>query len=111
MKFCKVCEHMLYVIDTDGLPAFKCRKCEYAEVITQDNPVVYERNLKEDTAGRFVVNPYLGQDPTLPHFNTIVCPNGHSDDVVGVKVDVENVVWMYQCGVCKLSWKQSSRRS
>ena len=111
MKFCKVCENMLYVIEGDGPISFKCRKCDYSEAITHDNPVVYERVLKQDTAGQLVVNPYLAEDPTVPHFDTIVCPNGHSGDVVGVKVDVQNVVWMYQCAECKVSWKQASRRS
>lgn len=110
MKFCKICENMLDV-NTEGTPSFKCRKCDYSEPITPDNPIVYERVLKQDMAGQLVLNPYLTQDPTLPRFVTIVCPNGHSGDVVGVKKNVENVIWMYQCGECKVSWEQVSRRS
>lgn len=113
MKFCKVCEMMLFdIVDTaDGGVSLKCRKCDYSEPITHEQPIVYEHNLKEDNALRIVANPYLTQDPTLPRFTTITCPNGHTGDVVGVKVDVQNVVWMYQCSECKVSWKQASRRS
>lgn len=112
MKFCKVCENMLYAIEeTTGTVQFKCRKCDYFETITHENPIVYEHLLKEDTAARLVVNPYLAQDPTLPHFTTITCPNGHTGDVVGLKTNVQNVVWMYQCAECNVSWKQASRRA
>jgi DNA-directed RNA polymerase subunit M/transcription elongation factor TFIIS len=113
MKFCKLCENMLYALEDGdaGSVQFKCRKCEYSEPITRENPIVYEHNLKEDMAARLVVNPYLTEDPTLPRFETITCPNGHTGNVVGVKVDTQNVVWMYQCGECKTTWKQASRRA
>jgi len=114
MKFCPLCENMLYVSDgtSEGV-GFKCRKCDYVEKITAENPIVYEHNLRGDTASKIIVNPYLTQDPTLPRFTSVKCPTAGcpSDDVVGVKVDSTNVVWMYQCAICKVSWKQSSRLS
>lgn len=106
---------MLYMIEESesGSIKLKCRKCPYFE----DAPaLLYEHDLREDTSTLLATNPYLTQDPTLPRFNTIQCPNdscpsrGKESDIVGVKIDKVNVVWMYQCAVCSTSWKQASRR-
>lgn len=115
MKFCPDCKYMLYTVEEEegsGVK-LKCRKCAY----TEDAPVLlYEHNLREDTTARLIVNPYLTQDPTLPRFKTIQCANedcpsrGKESDIVGLKIDSTNVVWMYQCAVCSTSWKQAARR-
>lgn len=111
MKFCPDCKNMLYTLEEPegGGLRLKCRKCPYSE---EAPALLYEHNLKEDTTARLIVNPYLTQDPTLPRFKTIKCPTEGcpSEDVVGVKVDSTNVVWMYQCAVCKASWKQAAHR-
>jgi DNA-directed RNA polymerase subunit M/transcription elongation factor TFIIS len=114
MKFCPDCKNMLYTIEEDGASVqLKCRKCTY----TENAPaMLYQHNLREDTTARLVVNKYLAQDPTLPRFKTIQCVNadcptrGGESDIVGVKIDATNVVWMYQCAVCSSSWKQSAHR-
>lgn len=115
MKFCPDCKNMLYTLEQNegGHVELKCRKCSYAE----DAPsLLYEHNLREDSTARLAANPYLSQDPTLPRFSTIECHNekcptrGKESDIVGVKIDKENVVWLYQCAVCSTSWKQASRR-
>jgi len=114
MKFCVDCKNMLYTIEEgeSGIK-LKCRKCPYFESAPA---LLYEHNLREDSTAKLSNNPYLVQDPTLPRFNTIICPNdacpsqGKESDIVGVKIDKENVVWMYQCAHCLTSWKQASRR-
>lgn len=122
MKFCPDCKNMLYSIEeaaegaaAGGQPGIqlKCRKCPYTEAAPA---LLYEHNLREDTSARLVVNPYLAQDPTLPRFDTVQCKNeecptrGKKSDVVGIKIDPVNVVWMYQCAACNTTWKQSARR-
>ena len=119
MKFCVQCNNMLYTVVEAGEGAFnQCRKCPYKEPITAENPLVYEHLLKEDTTAKLVKNKYLKEDTTLLRFSSIICPNadcptkkGVVSDVVAVKVDPVNVVWMYQCAVCDWSWKQSARGS
>jgi DNA-directed RNA polymerase subunit M/transcription elongation factor TFIIS len=113
---------MLYSIDEDVSDAgekfavLSCRKCEYKEPITRENPVVYEHLLREDKSDRLSLNPYLKFDPTLPRFTEIVCPekecpskHGEKSDVVGVKLDSKELVWMYQCANCDTTWKQNAR--
>jgi DNA-directed RNA polymerase subunit M/transcription elongation factor TFIIS len=122
MKFCPTCRNMLYAIDEstneegDKFAVLSCRKCEYTEALTRNNPVVYEHILREDKSENLALNPYLKFDPTLPRFTEIVCVNkdcpskhGKKSDVVGVKLDAKDLVWMYQCANCDTTWKQSAR--
>ena len=122
MKFCPVCRNMLYGIDEDTsgegqkFAVLSCRKCEYKEAVTRENPVVYEHLLREDKSDRLAANPYLKHDPTLPRFTELVCPNnecptkqGATPDVVGVKIDTKHLLWMYQCANCDTTWKQAAR--
>lgn len=103
--------------DSEAGAFHQCRKCTYKEAITKENPLVYEHSLKADMTAKLILNPYLKQDPTLPRFTTIQCVNvecpsrrgGAESDVVGVKIDPTNVVWMYQCANCDTTWKQSAR--
>jgi DNA-directed RNA polymerase subunit M/transcription elongation factor TFIIS len=116
MKFCPDCKNMLYTIEqSEGAPgvALKCRKCPYSEAAPA---LLYEHNLRVDTTTQLVSNPYLTKDPTLPRFTTLQCHNEQcpsrdgESDIVGVKIDAANTVWMYQCAVCQSSWTQSARR-
>ena len=121
MKFCPVCRNMLYSIDEDAIDGKKtavmaCRKCEYKEPVSADHPLVYEHVLREDKTSRLVLNPYLKNDPTLDHLSNIVCPNtecpsrsGAKPDIVPVKINEKNLIWMYQCVNCDTTWKQASR--
>ncbi len=117
MKFCEKCENMLYSIEERENTAFyKCMNpvCSYEKEITQENPIVYEHNLQQDMSIQYSMNPYLKLDPTLPRFTTMKCPNQactiKPSDVVGVKLDATNVVWMYQCAHCDTTWKQGGVR-
>jgi DNA-directed RNA polymerase subunit M/transcription elongation factor TFIIS len=122
MKFCPACRNMLYgideeVVDKKRTAVLTCRKCEYKEPITEANPLVYEHILKEDKTNRLLMNPYLKNDPTLDHLSNIICPNidctsrtaGATPNVVPVKINEKQLIWMYQCVNCDTTWKQASR--
>jgi len=122
MKFCPACRNMLFGIDEDTINGNKvailtCRKCEYKEPVDSENPMVYEHVLREDRTSRLVLNPNLKNDPTLDHLSNIVCPNTAcksrtskvTSDVVPVKINEKNLIWMYQCVNCDTTWKQASR--
>lgn len=116
MKFCAQCKNMLYTFaephDGEETLLLKCRTCSYTEPASS---LIYSRNLREDSATKMNATPYLINDPTLPRFTTIPCANPScssrkgAGDVVGVKIDEKNLVWMYQCAICKTSWKQAAR--
>lgn len=124
MKFCPSCRNMLYSIDEDVIDGSKmavlsCRKCQYKEAVSPENPLVYEHVLREDKTSRLVMNPYLKNDPTLDHLSNITCPNeacpsrvgAAKPDVVPVKINERDLIWMYQCVNCDTTWKQASRAS
>ena len=52
MNFCPDCKNCLYALEEGETAGFKCRKCPYIRAISHDNPLVYEHNLREDTATR-----------------------------------------------------------
>lgn len=121
MKFCPACRNVLYGIEEDTVDGIKtavrsCRKCEYKEPISRENPVIYEHSLREDKSVRLVMNPNMKNDPTLDHFTNIICPNKEcpsrtgtaKPDVVAVEINDKYLVWMYQCVNCDTTWKQSA---
>jgi len=121
MKFCPACHNMLFGIDEDTVENKKtavlsCRKCAFKEPIGEDNPIVYEHILREDKTARLVLNPYLKNDPTLNHLSNIQCPNAEcvsrltntKSDVVAVKINEKNLIWLYQCVHCDTTWEQAS---
>ncbi len=116
MKFCRQCNNMLYSIEERESKAYlKCRSCPYEEEVTEENPVVYEHNLEQDTSVQYSINPYLKYDPTLPTFTTMVCPNetctthGGPSNIKGIKLDTRKLLWFYQCVACGMTWKQLAR--
>lgn len=124
MKFCPNCQNMLYgieedVIDGEKTAVLSCRKCDYKQPLTAENPVVYEHILKQDTSDALILNPYLKYDPTLEHLSNILCPNSLcptksadiKPDVVAVELNEKKLVWMYQCANCDYAWKQNGRAS
>lgn len=113
MKFCKQCNNFLYSIEERDKKAFvKCRSCPYEEEVAA---VVYEHDLQQDTSVQYSINPYLKYDPTLPRFTNMTCLNaacttrGRESNIVGIKLDPTNVLWLYQCAVCDTTWKQHAR--
>ena len=115
MKFCPACQNILYAIDEETnqegkkFAVLKCRKCEFKEHLNKDNPVVYEHILREDKSETLALNPYLKHDPTLPRIK-MHCPSSEcsGNEVVGVKIDSRELLWMYQCISCETTWKQYS---
>lgn len=103
-------------VDGEKTAVLSCRKCPYKEPVGAENPMVYEHILREDKTSRLALNPYLKNDPTLNHLDNIQCPNdecasrsrGVKSDVVAVKINEKNLIWMYQCVHCDKSWKQQS---
>jgi len=119
MKFCKLCSNMLYSFEETEVDGKKvainsCRKCEYTEPIES---LVYSRKLNIDRTEKIALNKYLKYDQTLMHLDTLACPNAEcptksssiKKDIVAVKIDESNLIWMYQCCNCDYVWKASSQ--
>lgn len=115
MEFCKKCDNMYYMQknDDDQLVHF-CKNCCYedSEIIKTSNLKVYEYSVGNDDAN-MRINEYTRFDPTLPHVNSIKCPNlecssnkgQDKQDVIYIRVDDKNMKYTYLCYNCNFVWK------
>jgi DNA-directed RNA polymerase subunit M/transcription elongation factor TFIIS len=119
MKFCPTCRNYLYLDATASVLKRICRNCGYQEN-DEKGGLVLETNLKETTSEGYkvLVNEFTKSDPTLPHVDTIKCPNAScasnagaaKRDVIYLKYDPVNMKFLYICNVegCGTQWKSKS---
>jgi DNA-directed RNA polymerase subunit M/transcription elongation factor TFIIS len=91
-----------------------CRTCGYREE-DKKGGLVLETNLKEKTSEgyKILLHEFTKLDPTLPHVDTIKCPNetcasnagSAKKDVIYLKYDAENLKFLYICNVCDTQWR------
>lgn len=111
MKFCNVCNNMLYLELVEDNKAFKyyCKNCKYqSEPVKNCQTIVSENNAFDAAAGGYksYMTPFLIHDVTLPRVNNIDCP--HCDEkpnkVIYVKYDNANMRYLYNCCHCNHFW-------
>lgn len=115
MKFCSICDNMLYINTEGSQLAFKCKNCGFVDTPTNNGSVlISERQV--DNPAAVNLNNYLTTnikyDPSLPHVNNIRCPNckiseaseAKEDDVIYIKYDAENMKYLYFCCKCDHFW-------
>lgn len=124
MKFCQVCENMLYIsiskVDEDVMKlTYSCKHCGFATFADDlgegsgDSSVVLSTDYSDDqTVYKQFVSPYIANDPTLPRTSDIACPNGGcpkaadaENEVIFVKYDPVNLKYLYHCMHCRTFWK------
>jgi DNA-directed RNA polymerase subunit M/transcription elongation factor TFIIS len=139
MNFCPKCENYLYLEqgeeetkDAAGKTQKRyylnrrCRTCGYVEV-DKKGGLVNETIVQERASEgyKILLNEFTRQDPTLPHVNTLPCPNTTGDsstgkpicptyasnkprDVIIIKYDAQNMKFLYICNVCGEQWRSRS---
>ena len=121
LKFCAVCDNYLYMqVDAESQELTRlCRKCGYKEQDTTGG-LVMEMMIQEDSAEGYKVllNEFTRKDPRLPHIRkNITCPNlvcdsnkgGKEPDVIYIKYDLVNMMYLYICDICGEKWHTRSR--
>ena len=126
MDFCKKCDNMYYMkvksspnsgtVDSQNQDLiYYCKYCGYEddELIKTQDLKVYKFT-KENKNKDVHINEYTKYDPTLPHMQTIKCPNvscksneeGSSltQDVIYMRYDDKNMKYMYLCCHCNFNW-------
>lgn len=92
-----------------------CRNCGYQE--DKKGGLILEFDLKEKISEgyKILMNEFTKYDPTLPHINTIKCPNtgcesnlGKEKDVIYLKYDAVNMKFLYICNVCDTQWRSKT---
>jgi len=115
--FCPTCRYYLYLDQNDKTLRRICRNCGYQEE-DQKGGLILELDLKEKTSEgyKILMNEFTKKDPTLPHVNTIKCPNGECEsnvankekDVIYLKYDAVNLKFLYICNVCNAHWRSKA---
>lgn len=114
--FCSVCKYYLYLDQAEKTLRRVCRNCGYQE--EDKGGLILEIDLKEKTSEgyKILMNEFTKQDPTLPHVNTIKCPNtgcdsntsGKEKDVIYLKYDAVNMKFLYICNNCDAQWRSKA---
>ncbi len=116
--FCPTCKYYLYLDQNEKTLRRICRNCGYQEE-DQAGGLILEIDLKEKTSEgyKILMNEFTKNDPTLPHVNTIKCPNtgcGSNQsatvekDVIYLKYDAINMKFLYICNVCDAHWRSKA---
>lgn len=119
MKFCTICDNMLYdQLGTAGELLNVCKCCGNNTRIdtSMTASCIMENNYADDsTRYKQYMKSDMERDNTLPHATNIDCPNPEctrkvddAPDVVYVKYDVMNVKFLYKCCHCTTCWISSS---
>ena len=117
IRFCPICRYYLYlqVEGEDQTLLRLCRNCGYKEE-DEKGGLVMEMTIQEQTEEgyKILLNEFTRQDPRLPHIRkTIKCPDpacksNHGEtesDVIYIKYDSVNMLYMYICDVCGYQWR------
>ena len=121
MRFCPKCRYYLFLNTGEGTVVRNvCRNCGFSEKLepkTKEEALILETNFRSGSsasgaASGITVNEYTKMDPTLPHVNTIRCPNGGcpsntgtvEKDVIYIKTDPANLKFQYVCTHCPSQW-------
>jgi DNA-directed RNA polymerase subunit M/transcription elongation factor TFIIS len=114
--FCPLCRYYLYLNQDENKLRRICRNCGYER--EDQGGLILEMNLKEKTSESYkiLMNEFTKEDPTLPHVDTIKCPNESCEtnisekkkDVIYLKYDAINLKFLYICNVCNTHWRSKS---
>ena len=114
--FCPTCRYYLYLNQEEQTLRRICYNCGFQE--EEKGGLVLEIDLKEKTSEgyKILLNEFTKQDPTLPHVETIKCPNqacesnvgNKKKDVIYMKYDAINLKFLYICNVCNAHWRSKA---
>jgi DNA-directed RNA polymerase subunit M/transcription elongation factor TFIIS len=112
MKFCGVCQNMLFLQLQEGALQYNCKHCgTTAEAPDSTSQCVIDNNYVDDFHKQYL-SPYIAYDPTLPRTSAIACanksctrPREKSAEVIIVKYDHANMKFLYYCCHCGTFWK------
>ena len=117
MKFCEVCNNMLYIsVTEENALKYYCRNCSYTEIATDTEPTMISKTVIDQDVATYkqFMTKYIKYDVTLPRVNNIKCPHEQCKDnkeadneVIYIKYDQNNMKYMYYCCKCEQFWKST----
>jgi len=121
LKFCPVCDNYLYMkVDPNSQELTRmCRKCGHNENDSKGGLVMEMMIQQQSSEGyKILLNEFTRKDPRLPHIRkNISCPNvacdsnkgGKEPDVIYIKYDLVNLMYLYICDICGEKWHSRDR--
>ena len=112
MKFCEVCDNLLYVRLADGDVVHQCNYCGWSCPSADPDEPICETDYRDDRAKyHHLLTPLVHEDPTLPRVDNVPCPNKDctrpprkKGSVLYIKYDPRNLRFLYSCSYCKSFW-------
>lgn len=112
MKFCGVCDNLLYVKIAGGGVVHQCNYCSSSYEDGDSRDPIIETNYRDDRAKyHHLLTPLVHEDPTLPRVSNVACPNeactrkpGQASSVLYIKYDMVNLRFLYSCSHCRAFW-------
>ncbi len=116
MKFCSLCDDMMYVAITPEKDLlYYCKNCDNKIVQKKEEGsvcVIDDNKIDDVTKYSQYMNKYIKYDATLPRVNNIQCVNekctktpSHDNEVIYIKYDFVNMKYLYFCCHCEHFWK------
>lgn len=127
IKFCPVCRYYLYsTVTLDPADTSKqelvrlCRNCGFREK-DEKGGLVMEMMIQESASEgyKILLNEFTRRDPRLPHLRKNIkcpdpaCPSNHGraeTDIIYIKYDPVNLLYLYICNVDGCGFRWRSRR-
>lgn len=105
IKFCVKCSNMLNPIEEEGTLRFMCRFCTSKEEVrnnsTQDDNLIYRKEIKDKQSQDLSYDPEFALDYTMPRVKDVNCPRcGYNEAVYFMTADAEDTMLrkVYICG-------------
>lgn len=114
MKFCSICNNMLYIKVEDDKLKYYCKNCEFSTADESASSVCIMENVLDENVSNFkqFSTPYIKYDPSLPRVNNIKCPNNHctkaagvDNEVIYIKFNPIKMSYLYYCCHCENFWR------
>ena len=129
MYFCENCANMLYIkIDDKEHLQYNCKYCNCVYEVEdlskgkskkKDDNCIYKHNHNTDSYSfKTHINDTMFSDPTIPRLNNLKCINdkcptntqGVPKEVLYIKYNSEDMLYLYCCAKCKTHWTSSFTR-
>ena len=126
MDFCINCDNMLYIrqdltVENETSVQYFCKYCDYNRPISSNNESIllsstsYSMNEQNND---LYLNSNIEFDKSIPHTSHITCVMSNCsknadepNDVMFMKYDNTNMLYLYYCTYCKSFWKQNKNKN
>ena len=129
MKFCELCNNMLYLTineEVENQLNYSCRNCGFSELVKGVVSLSTTTQSKCRRSVHDIINKYTKLDPTLPRVNTVHCANEMCEtnqettanevqqnpierEIIYIRYDDADMKYIYMCCHCDSVWSTDNK--